>query len=192
MLTTKKKSSSWFILSAGILAFVILATFFLHIYNGMIDKKNVTVQAEIDVKTKEINELKADPRIQVATLLDNNKATLDKMTELSQIPYFIDKVSSISGEYGLGLQWFNYSNGNIRLSSMIDGWLWTQSYKKVINFIDWYRNEEDADFTLWFINSVKTDDDIEFEVSLEVNNWILKKIEQENERNNVLDKIKKR
>ena len=182
LVSNKKKIPTGFIGAGALLWFVIIATIGLYIYNGAIEKNNIELKGKNDAIQSDIDVLKQDPQIQIATLITKNKALLEQMEYFSQIPLFISQVDALESEYSLNFDGFKYSKGIVSTDAVSQWWMWTESYKKIVRFISDYRNKEtqaEKDFGLSFIKSFEDDGDINFKVELEVQQKVIKKEEQQ-------------
>lgn len=171
LVSNKKKIPTSFIGAGALLWFVVIATIGIYIYNGSVERGNIELKAGVEAIEADINALKQDPEIQIATLITKNKALLEKMEYFSQIPLFISQVDALESEYSLDFDGFKYSKWVVSTDAISEWGAWTESYKKIVRFISDYRDKEtqsEKDFALGFVKSVEDDGDINFKVELEV------------------------
>jgi len=166
----KQKKSKSFYYSIGFLLFVILLTGGLYGYNTMINENNTDLDAEISRLETSINKLKDDENVKAYSLYVSNKKTFDSLSAQSQIPDFIAEVKKALAKHGLELSWFNYNDGKVAVKVVSEGDSRSQSYEKVVKFLQNYRSDENSLFTLDTISWVAGQSKINFDV-----NFVLKK-----------------
>lgn len=166
----KEIKKSWLGITFPIilLIFVVFIAIWLYWYNYFFELKNQKLETRISYKNEEINKIKEDKNIQVYSLILDNKKTLDKLENNSDISKFIDGLIYIKNNYYLRLEWFNYSNWTVTTKATVDSERVWNAYVVVSSFIKKYRKDEKAIFDLSFIPKIVWNSDIFFNLKLEV------------------------
>jgi ABC-type Na+ efflux pump permease subunit len=157
---TQKKDRN-FLLSIIFLVFVILISSLLYGWQWYLGSKNQELTKEIATITAKVKALEMDKKLQILDLVRVNKTTLDTLAKRSQITSYIEHLKSISGQYDIIFEWFNFANGAISTKWILkdnEKWL---AFVKLATFIDEYRKNKDVPFNLSFINAVNWQDQIE-------------------------------
>lgn len=206
LVANKKKTPAGLIISWGLLLLSILATGGIYFYNSWIEKSNIALKWKVAEIQSNIEDLKKDDKIQVASLISKNKLMLQKKEYFSQIPTFFKYINEISETHSIDFESFKYRDWVITMDAVAQWWQWSESYKKIVDFIKEYREDDISNsqyFDLWFVQSFENDWDIRFEVNFEVKPNVNKKLltgEKNNSATNnksntkeiILEKLKKK
>ena len=166
----KQKKSKSFYYSIGFLVFTLLLTWGLYGYNTMIKGNNTDLESEITRLDTSITKLKDDENVKAYSLYVSNQKTFDALAAQSQIPEFIKEVKKTLATFWLELAWFNYNDGKVAVKVISESDTRSQSYEKVVKFLQNYRLDENALFTLDTISWVTGQSKMNFDV-----NFVLKK-----------------
>lgn len=160
------KAERWFYISVWIFVFVLILSVWLYIYNIYIEKDIENIQSEKESIAKKVSDLQNDEKIQLYSLLNENKAYLEKIHKFSRINDYIKELNTTASKFNISLTWFQYWNGKISTQWLAedDINLW---WEKTKNFIEYYRKEK-KDYTLWFINTFQWSNSIQFSVQLDI------------------------
>jgi len=163
----KKKKKNSHSVSILFLIIVIISTIILYIYNTSIssdiDKVRLAI-ANIDNLTENI---KKDEKVQIYSLIEANKKTLERMKYISQVPDFIEHFKLIWKKYKVNLESFNYSWWKLTSELSFED-INEITYLRVVNFIKGYRTSKDSLFDLKFIKSIEWQKNIKFAISLDL------------------------
>jgi len=160
-ITQKKKELFWPLVFLWV---VIVLTILLFLFNLRLDYSNNDLDKKIVERINDITALQNDPKIQVYSLIQANKTTIDNLDKRSTITKYISHIQAVSKKYDIIFDWFAISWWNITLQAVInstDKWI---AYVKTRDFIKNYRSEENALFNLDFISSVEWMDSMKFNV----------------------------
>lgn len=168
----KREKTKMPVYSITLFLLVFLITVWLFGYNIYLQKSIKVIDNDINIYKTNVSELKKDEKLQVYTIIEDNKNILDEMTKRSKITTYINAIEKIWIKMWIVFGDFNLSNGEIS----IEGTAKTKSlimtnnedaseslaYTKVKDFIKNYREDEKALFNLGFINSFNWSDTIRF------------------------------
>lgn len=160
-ITQKKKELFWPLVFLWV---VLILSLVLFLNNLRLDYKNVDLDKKIIERNNDIIALQNDPKIQVYSLIEANKNTIESLNKRSQITKYINHIKAISKKYDVIFEGFSISQWKINLQAVInssDKWI---AYIKTRDFIKNYRTEENALFELDFINSIEWMDSMKFNV----------------------------
>lgn len=73
----------------------------------------------------------------------------------SKITSLLDHMTYIKGTYGVSLTDFNYADGEINTTIVSSSIAKKIGYKKLVDFISKYREDEKAIFSLNFVDNIK-------------------------------------
>lgn len=169
------------ILVTAITALLFWANYYFWLENEDLTQKTQTLQTSIDWLNKNKN-------IKVAQLLKNYKWELEKLERNSDIVAYMDHLTDISRKYKLSFTWFSMRDWELKTeveARKIDlKSSETPAYKKVAEFIKWYREDENALFDLKFINTFEWMNEIKFAITLKVKDPKKAKTEESTENTN--------
>lgn len=168
--------NKWLSITAPVilLILVLLSTIWLYWYNYVVEWKNEKLDIRISEKETEITKIKEDKNIQVFALISDNDRVLKKLESYSQITKFIEWLTYIEDNYGLILEWFNYSNWIITTKAITNPDKIGNAYIATSSFIEKYRKDKNAIFKLPFISKVVWNSDMSFNLKLEVKDNLIK------------------
>ncbi len=155
--------------SIALFVLVLVSSIWLYIYNLYLQDEIWAINKDIIVYKTNIKELKKDEKLQVYTLIEENKKILNEMEKRSKITNYINAVEKISVKMWLEFGDFNYSDGKITtdvvaktksLAVSGEDVIKNLAYVKVRDFIKKYRKDQTALFDLGFINSFNWTDEI--------------------------------
>lgn len=147
---------------------IVIITVVLFFVNLYLEKANTMEKVEVtDIETS-ITTVKSDKRIQVKELVDLNQGLLQKMHDRSNIVAYVNHIREIKSKYGIALDGFNYANGKLALISKVNTDERGVAYAKLVHFIESYRKDPEAKFTLSFVNSVVGQDSMSLAVNFDV------------------------
>lgn len=175
----KKKRSSSYMFSLLFLIAVLILTWGLYVYN-----KNVVWDiSDINVKINEldniIENIKKDEKLQIYSLIETNKKSLDILEYNSQIPDYIEHYREIGEKYKIDLENFSYTSWKINTPVNFNQEN-EVTYLRVVNFLKNYRKSPDSLFDLDFVKSVSGHDVMSFNIWLSLKDLSEKKLlEQE-------------
>lgn len=158
---------------------VIVSTLWLFWYNYYIWKTNASMAEEQARLEWAINDLKTKKDIQIYELLSTYNNQLSKLERNSDLVKYMEHMDDIEKNYWVSFSGFSISDWEIKTTVTARRiWIRTESstYKKVSDFIEKYRTDENALFELKFINSFEWMDEIKFNVSLKIKD-VVKKVE---------------
>lgn len=166
LIKAKGKKPIW-----AIIFFVITlgATLGMYFYNIHLEKVNIELLTKIEARENDIQKNKKNKKIQIFSLLENNKTFIEELIKRSEVTKYINHLKAISQKYNLKFEWFKLSKGNIKTSITIesteDGGI---AYMKTRDFIRNYRLEKNSLFELEFINSIEWMDSMKFNASFNI------------------------
>ena len=168
--------NKWLPITAPVilLILVILSTVWLYWYNYIVEWKNEKLDTRISEKEAEIIKIKKDKNIQVFALISDNEKVLKKLESYSQITKLIEWLTYIEDNYSLNLEWFNYSNWVITTKAKTNPEKVSNAYIATSSFIKEYRKDKNAIFKLPFISKVSWNDNMSFNLKLEVKDNLIK------------------
>ena len=168
--------NKWLSITAPVilLILVLLSTIWLYWYNYVVEWKNEKLDIRISEKETEITKIKEDKNIQVFALISDNNRVLKKLESYSQITKFIEWLTYIEDNYGLVLEWFNYSNWIITTKAKTNPEKVSNAYIATSSFIEEYRKDKNVKFKLPFISKVVWNSDMSFNLKLEVKDNLIK------------------
>jgi hypothetical protein len=126
------------------------------------------LQGKITQIDANIDELSKDKSLEVFALINANKKTIDIMQSRSNVTTYIKHMKSIAGLYDLEFRGFEISGSQIYTNAFIRSDDNGIAYKKLIKFIENYRNNENSLFELSFINRVLGYDDMKLGIRFKV------------------------
>lgn len=147
---------------------VLLLSVGLFLYNWKVERNISDLNNKISQRINDIETLKNDPKVQVYSLIQNNKNTIDTLENRSKITQYIKHLNAISNKYDVIFEWFNLSQWKISIQAIINSSEKGIAYIKARDFIKNYRLEKNALFNLWFINSVEWSDFLKFNVEFSI------------------------
>ncbi|MDA9129475.1 hypothetical protein N9J72_03325, partial [Candidatus Gracilibacteria bacterium] len=103
----KKKNSSFYV-GVGFLAFTIIITIALYIYDTRIERENEELASEIVDFDTRIAEQRNDKNVQVYSIYEKNKGLLETLSARSEIPLFVSHLQKNFQKYELEGKGFNY------------------------------------------------------------------------------------
>jgi len=154
------------ILSITFFLTCVLMTIWLLTYNYSIDKNIKSINIEINKADIGIAEINKDKNISINKLINSNSQALNDLKTKSNITGFIKHLNDIKEWYNIDLRWFNYQNWELQTSVIVKSTTDALSYNTASDFIRKYRNNKNNLFNLNFINSIKWNDKINFNISL--------------------------
>ena len=157
---TQKKDRN-FVLSVIFLVIIIIVSALIYGWIWYFSSKNTELTKDIASVTARVKALEMDKKLQILDLVRINKNTLDTLAKRSQITTYINHLKTISGQYDLRLEWFNFANGNISTKAILKDNEKGLAFIKLATFIDEYRKDKGNPFSLSFINAVNWQDQIE-------------------------------
>lgn len=152
-------------ISSWIFIFVIFLTVWLYFYNLSLEKKVNNLTSELSTINNYVKELNENDKVKLYTLIKTNSVFLDKYLNLSQVPLFINNVKELAKSYNITFAWFSYSNFNINTQATCNDDSINLAHQKAENFINYFRNENQDIFSLWFINNFTWQEQIKFNTS---------------------------
>lgn len=164
-ITGKKKDLFWPVV---FLSIVVILSILLFLFNLKLDYDNKDLDKKISERTNDISDLKNDPKIQVYSLTELNKSTIENLEKRSNITKYIQHIDAISKKYDISFESFNISQWSVQLQALSnsnDIWI---AYIKASKFIEWYRKEKSALLWLKFIPSFEWMDSIKFNIDLNI------------------------
>lgn len=166
----KAHKSVWnYKLSITFLVVIIIGTVALYLYNNFLWGQLEEIKKTISSYENSIKEIEQDKNLQIYSLLELNKKTIEKYKVMNDISGFINHMNSIGIKYGLKLYWFQLSSEKIETLIKSDSDAKTIAYKKIVDFISTYRADENAKFDLLFVDWVEWwMDEIKFKVNFKI------------------------
>lgn len=155
-------------ISLWVFIVVLLLTIWIYFYNMSLENKIENLNSQIEQKDNDIKVAKEDGYYLVYRQTIDNKTILDKYAYSSKIPEFINNMKSLSSEKNIFFTWFNYSNRKISTKATVINDTLNLASVKAKNFIEYFRNENNNIFSLWFVSSFEWQDRINFNVDLNV------------------------
>lgn len=147
---------------------VLSFTLVLFLYNWKLDHDIIDLNEKISQRITDIETLKNDPKIQVYSLIENNKTTIEILENRSKITEYIKHLDAISKKYDVTFEWFVLNQWILNIQAIINSserWI---AYIKAKDFIKNYRLDDKALFNLWFINSIEWSDFLKFNVEFSI------------------------
>lgn len=126
------------------------------------------LQEKITQIDTNINELSKDKSLEIFALINANKKVLDIMESRSNVTTYIKHMKSIAGLYDLEFRGFEISGSQIHTNAFIKSDDNGIAYKKLVKFIENYRNNENSLFELSFLNRVLGYDDMKLGIGFKV------------------------
>jgi hypothetical protein len=133
---------------------VVASTISLYFYNNYLFTEAGNIQEKINQIEVNINELSKDKSLEIFALINANKKTIDIMRSRSNVTTYIKHMKSIAGLYDLEFRGFEISGSQISTNAFVRSDDNGIAYKKLVKFIQNYRNNENSLFELSFINRV--------------------------------------
>ena len=163
-----KKSLTSYIASITFLGLALLITIVLHFYNNYLWSEIEDIKTDIVSIESNISEVEKDKSLQVYSLLELNKTTINSYEIMNKVTKYINHMNVIKAKYSLEFNWFNLSNWKIITIINIESdnkWI---AYQKTRDFINKYRNDSKALFELDFINWVEWMDNMKFKANFNI------------------------
>ena len=126
------------------------------------------LQSKITQIDTNINELSKDKSLEIFALINANKKTIEIMESRSKVTTYIKHMKSIAGLYDIEFRGFEISGSQISTNAFVRSDDNGIAYKKLVKFIENYRNNENSLFELPFINRVLGYDDMKLAISFKV------------------------
>lgn len=164
-ITQKKRALIWPIV---FLWFVIVLSVILFLFNFKLNNDIIDLEKKILERNSEIKILKDDSKVQVFSLIEANKNTIDNLEKRSYITNFIKHLNAISQKYDVVFESFSISQWIIKVQASFESSDKGIAYIKTSNFVNSYRKDENALFNLNFISSFEWMDYIKFEVEFSI------------------------
>jgi len=164
----KKKGRWTYFGSITFLLIVVASTVSLHFYNNHLMANATELQDKITQVNTNISELSKDKSLEIFALINANKKTLDIMQSRSKVTTYIKHMRSISGLYDIEFRGFEVSGSQISTNAFVRSDDNGIAYKKLVKFIENYRNNENSLFELSFINRVLGYDDMKLGISFKI------------------------
>ncbi len=144
----KKKKKTGVVLASVFALAAILLTWALYGYNMTLKNTNSDLISQANQLQTSIDEIRADPQIGVYALYERNKRFLSELEEQSQISSFVTHIKKTLMRYRAEPKGFSYSDGVVETEISTQSEDGTAAYQKLSRFIESYRADEDAMFTL--------------------------------------------
>ena len=163
-----KKLWSNYISSLTFLGLTLIITIVLHLYNNYLWSEIDDVKTNIISIESNISEVEKDKSLQVYSLLESNKSTIESYELMNKVTKYINHMNFIQSTYKLEFSWFNLSNWKIDTNIKIESdnkWI---AYQKTKDFINKYRNDSKSLFELSFINGVEWMDNMKFKANFKI------------------------
>jgi len=148
--------------------FVVIVSLGLFLFNWRLDYTNKDLDTKISDRVADIKTLENDPKIQVYSLIEANKTTIDNLEKRSHITKYINHLKAISKKYDMSFDGFSLSKWEINTITLINSsekWI---AYAKTRDFIKNYRIDENSLFDLNFISSVEWMDSMKFPIIFKI------------------------
>ena len=162
----KKKTKNLY--SMVFFLLVVLLTWSLFWYNYVLKGSIDSMKNEINKKEMSILDINKDENISIFNLVNTNKLVLEKMRQRSDITAFISHVKKIENKYKLNISWFNYNGWILTSGVSLVNTTESLAYDLANKFISLYREDKSNPFDLWFIWSVKWNDNLKFSIELKL------------------------
>lgn len=159
--TTAKPTKKMYI-SIALFVMVLVLTIWLFIYNSKKEAQINALKQDLSNINLEINNIKKEDRVVLYTLIDKNRDTLDRYKNLSQIPKFISNIKGLSRDFSIWFDWFRYSNWDITTTALVQASNSILASSKVNTFFEKFREEDDLEFSLDFVNNFVWQESITF------------------------------
>ena len=164
-----KKRGRWaYFWSIVFFLIVIVSTTSLYSYNNHLITESQDLQSKITQIDTNINELSKDKSLEIFALINANKKTIEIMESRSKVTTYIKHMKSIAGLYDIEFRGFEISGSQISTNAFVRSDDNGIAYKKLVKFIENYRNNENSLFELPFINRVLGYDDMKLAISFKV------------------------
>ncbi|MDD3793753.1 MAG: hypothetical protein PHI37_02990 [Candidatus Gracilibacteria bacterium] len=150
------------------LGIVLILTVCLFLYNWGLERSVSGLNEKISQRIIDIENLKNDPKVQVYSLIENNKNTIDILEKRSRITDYVKHLNAISKKYDLLFEGFDLNQGKLNLQVIVNSSEKGIAYIKARDFIKNYRLEDNALFDLGFINSIEGSDFLKFNVEFSI------------------------
>lgn len=173
MLINNKKIKKIPVIPTVFLLIVILFSAVLYFYNYFLEKKNDSLNEEIQVLEKSIENIKKDKKVEVYELLQKYKWEIWKYEKNSDIVKYMNHLEGISKKYWIIFSGFSIANWEIKTEIVVRKLNLkgnSQAYERVVKFIKDYREDSESLLNLNFINSFDWMDEIKFLVNFKVKN----------------------
>ncbi|NVP17098.1 hypothetical protein HUU51_00050 [Candidatus Gracilibacteria bacterium] len=164
-ITQKKKDLKFPIAFLGL---VLLISLGLFLFNLKISSDIDDLNTKISQREADISILKNDPKVQVYSLIDINRNTIENMEKRSKITDYLKHVDAISKKYEISFDNFDITNGKVSLQASTQSSEKGIAYKKINKFISEYRKEEFALLDLKFITNFEGMDQIKFNLEFDI------------------------
>lgn len=174
----EKKKQSRFVFAWSFLALCIILSGGIFIYSYSVNSQLDTLESSLSEIRTSISQRESDPLIQSYMLYQRNKDIFSRLEYISQIPDHVSHVKLTMLRYGLTAVWFSYNDGIIQTRVTSDNDTRGFWYEKVRNFVSWYRADPESPFYLSFIDNFAWHDRIQHEVSLELKEWFMTPVSQ--------------
>lgn len=146
----------------------IVLTVGLFAYNSYLSKSIESVTNEIAQIDWSISKIQENRSIQVYNLIQENKKVLATLEKKSKVKDFIYHIRSLEIPFGLTFKWFNYTNWNLSMQVLAPFDSNTLASNRVSMFIKAYREDKNAPFELWFVNTFNWFDSMTFSVNFKL------------------------
>lgn len=162
----EKKKSQTFYISIVLLLLVILLTAGLYYYSYSQSKtirENNSTLAQIETWILEIQQ---DEKVQIYSIYADNRNLFSVLAESSKIPTMINHLKRVFTLQDVSYKWFAYSDGKAQIELSLETDDDSYAYEKVSTFLENYRGNEEALFTIDQISNFSWYDRITFTVDL--------------------------
>ena len=147
---------------------VIIVTIALWFYNNNIKNTIEEINAQKNTIQEGINAAHKNPELVVYSLIQSNTKGLDNLEKFSQITTYIKELRRMALKYKFNINGFYLSGGTLSTDVTTNSGDYGIAYKLVRDFIKDYRGDEDAIFTLDFIDSIVGYDSMKYSIQLDI------------------------
>lgn len=137
-----QKTPRYYTVAVVFLWLVLILTGLILAYSMTVGSSNKKSSEKLESLNTSITALSNDPDIQAYQLYEQNKRQIDNMTYFSNMPLFYNEMRRISGEFGIKMSQFSYSDKKISVAASALTNPSGAAYKKYEELISWFRVSE--------------------------------------------------
>jgi len=166
----EKKKSQAFYAVLILLFIVIFLTIWLYYYSHTLEKsleENQTTLAQLETS---ISDIQQDEKIQIYSIYKQNENVFRKLSNASKIPSMISHLKRVFAIQEVNYNGFSYNNEKVQMDLSLETNDSSYAYEKVTKFLNNYRANEEALFTIDQVSSFSWYDRMNFTVELTLKN----------------------
>lgn len=158
----ERKKTNTFYWAVVFLVCVIALTWGLYYYSYTLSDEITNNTTTLSQLESSISEIQQDEKVQLYSVYAQNKVIFDTLAAQSKIPSMINHLIRVFAIQGIEYKGFDYSNGQAQIDLSLETNDSGYAYEKVIKFLNTYRENEEALFTISQVSNFDWYDKIDF------------------------------